>query len=314
VKDAQASSTAKVIAAATIALATDPTTAHLVSPGAATWCKVFLSSRPADRLLAKSAQHPLGRALWRRLEQLTLPGIVEHYWHRKRWIEARCHQAMSADAKRLLVLGAGLDTLGLRLALRHPQLEVVEVDHPATQAAKLQALHQAGHTAPTNLRFLACDLAHQAMPALAASPAPKTLTIAEGVLMYLQPDRVHALFDSVASSGAPGSEFIFSFMSLWPDGGHGFRPRSALIERWLAWRGEPFMWAWPPEGMPELLASHGLQMQELAQTADFTPRTATAPGLQTRAGNPLRGENLVRCTWGAPERAAWSQRLQHREA
>lgn len=300
-KDAQSSSTAKVIAAATIALASDPATAHLVSPGAAAWCDVFLSGRTADRLLAGSARHPVGRTLWRGVERLTLPGIVEHYWHRKRWIESRCRRALETGVQGLVVLGAGLDTLGLRLAVQHPQLSVMEVDHPATQAAKLQALASAGHARPTNLQFVACDLASSALPAWVTEPTVRTLTIAEGVLMYLQSDRVKALFDDVASSGAPGSEFIFSFMTQWPDAGHGFRPRSALIERWLAWRGEPFMWAWPPQQMQPLLAGHGLHMLELAQTADFTPPTPprhinqSVPGVVSIVRQPLQGENLVWC-------------------
>lgn len=301
-KDAQASSTAKVIAAATIALASDPRTAHLVSPGAAPWCQVFLSGRPADRLLAASAGHVLGRALWRGVERLTLPGIVQHYWHRKRWIEDRCRQALGSGVQRLVVLGAGLDTLGLRLALQFAQLEVVEVDHPATQAAKLHALARAGHTRPANLQFVPCDLAVEALPAGVAAPAVRTITVAEGVLMYLQPTRVHALFDSVATSGQEGSEFIFSFMTQWPDGGHGFRPRSALIERWLAWRGEPFMWALAPQQMAGLLAGHGLQLLELAQTAGFTPPAGPSPSGPSDNRQPLQGENLVWCSLGLPKK------------
>lgn len=294
-KDAQASSTSKVIAAATIALASRPETSHLVSPGAAMWCEVFLSGSRADRLLAASARHRVAAALWRTVERLTLPGIVEHYWHRKRWIEARCQQALQRGVQRLVVLGAGLDTLGLRLALQHPHLNVLELDHPATQAAKLNALARAGHAQPANLQFIACDLASSDLPTQVTASTARTLTIAEGVLMYLQTERVNALLGRVAQSGAQESEFIFSFMTQSPQGGCGFRPRSPLIERWLAWRGEPFMWAWPPQQMESLLAGHGLQMLELAQTADFTPPTQHRLGKTSTTAQPLQGENLVWC-------------------
>jgi methyltransferase (TIGR00027 family) len=248
-----------------------------------------------DRLLASSARHPLGRSLWRFVERLTLPGIVEHYWHRKRWIEARCRRALSEGAQRLVVLGAGLDTLGMRLASEFPLLEVVEIDHPATQAAKRHALSQAGQKTPARMQFMSCDLAQADMPALESAQTVQTVTVAEGVLMYLQPQRVQSLLSSVATQGSPKSEFIFSFMTQWPDGGHGFRPRSALIDSWLAWRGEPFMWACPPEHIESLLARNGLHTVELALTRDFTPVAQPASDHRAPRRQPLQGENLVWC-------------------
>ena len=287
-KAGQASSTAKVIAASTIALAADPATASLVSPHAAMWCERLLSGSRADRWLAGSARFGLTRALWRTVESATLPGIVNHYWHRKRWIEARCRSAVSRGVSRVVVLGAGLDTLGLRLAIEHPALQVLELDHPDTQAAKQHALAASGHAGPANLRFVPIDLSREPLPDAATGAAASTLFIAEGLLMYLQPERVDALMAAIAHSQSATLEWIFSFMTRWPDGGNGFRPRSALIERWLAWRGEPFMWALAPPQMPPLLASRGLHMLELALTADYTPAS-------TPRRVALAGENLVRC-------------------
>ena len=51
-KAAQASNTAKVIAASTILLASDPRTSAQVAPGAAALCQILLSGSRADRWLA----------------------------------------------------------------------------------------------------------------------------------------------------------------------------------------------------------------------------------------------------------------------
>jgi methyltransferase (TIGR00027 family) len=290
-KAQQASSTAKVIAASTIALHHDARTAHLVAPGAADLCELMLNRKRSDRWLARSAKHPLTRACWRVVEALTLPGIVPHYWHRKRWIETQCRKALQQGANRVIVLGAGFDTLSLRLLSERPALSALEIDHPATQAAKQQALRAALPPVTHLPRFVAVDLSTQALPDLALGRDDDVVFIAEGVLMYLSAARVQALFDSLRECGAGRVRVIFSFMSQWPDGGHGFRPRSAMIDTWLRWRGEPFMWALQPTKMAALLAQHGFVLQALASTQDFSSAAATGPA------NPgaLSGENLVLC-------------------
>jgi methyltransferase (TIGR00027 family) len=287
-KTEQASSTAKVIAASTLALQSDGATAALVAPGAAALCELFLSGNRSDRWLARSTKNAFTRGLWRQVEALTLPGIVEHYWHRKRWIEQQVRQALRDGVQRVVVLGAGFDTLGYRLAQEQAQLQVLEVDHPATQAAKQRALAGAANRLPTNLNFLAVDLSSQ--PFNDAGAGPLTCVVAEGVLMYLSDQRVDALFHSLRNSPAQRVQVVFSFMTRWPDGRSGFRPRSALIERWLAWRGEPFMWSLEPQAMKAWLMQHGFVLRALASTADFTPAAAKAAGRP-----PLMGENLVCC-------------------
>lgn len=288
-KQAQASNTAKVIAASTILLANDrdARTAALVAPGAVELCQLLLSGRLSDRLLARSAAHPFTRALWRMIERLTLPGIMAHYWHRKRWIEIRCRNAIANGVGRVVILGAGFDTLGLRLSKEMPRLDVIEIDHPATQSAKLNALNNAA-AMPKNIRFIACDLAVEPFPAMPFGDGKACVIIVEGVLMYLPPAEVGRLFDTLRISVGGRAQVGFSFMSTWPDGESGFRPKSWPIERWLAWRDEPFMWSLPPDAMREFLLAHGFRMRELALTREFT---APWPADNSR----LDGENLVWC-------------------
>lgn len=287
-KSDRASSTAKVIAAGTILLAAEGCRPDPVAPGAVELCEGFLSGNPADRLLAASARHPLGRRFWRLVERATLPGIIAHYWRRKRWIEDRCRSAIAEGFERIVVIGAGFDTLGIRLAREIEGIEVIELDHPATQSAKRAALLRHEMTLPENLRFSPIDLT-QELPAILSGHGRATVFILEGVLMYLPESDVSRLLHALPSISPGRSRVIFSFMSRWPDGGSGFRPGSSLIESWLAWKREPFAWCIEPAAIANFLAAHDFDLVEVALTRELFDGTA-APG------DRLEGENLVVCT------------------
>jgi hypothetical protein len=42
--------------------------------------------------------------------------------------------------------------------------------------------------------------------------------------------------------GAPGSQLVFTFMEKQSDGRICFDSQSKLVDWWLRWRGEPFLW------------------------------------------------------------------------
>jgi O-methyltransferase involved in polyketide biosynthesis len=66
--------------------------------------------------------------------------------------------------------------------------------------------------------------------------------VVEGVLMYLDEAAVAGLLRDEIQALCLSSpvRLIFSYMVRWDDGSVGFRPASAWVERWLAWRAEPF--------------------------------------------------------------------------
>ena len=54
------------------------------------------------------------------MERATHPGIVRHWMLRKKWIELRVRAAIADGADQVVVLGAGFDTLGVRMAVERP--------------------------------------------------------------------------------------------------------------------------------------------------------------------------------------------------
>ena len=282
------SATARVIAAATILLANDKRNGWLVAPGADALCAQFLAGTFGDRLLAGSARQPLVRPLWRWLERCTLPGIVVHYWQRKRWIETRCRAAIADGFLRVIVLGAGFDTLACRLAREFPAVEFIEADQPATQAVKRKGMAAMRSATAANLCLVAVDLGHELLPQSLGNDSRPTLVIAEGLLMYLGGERVELLLRSLRQLSTGPVRLVFSYMVRWPDGTSGFRPASRWTDRWLAWRGEPFTWTLEPAAAGAFLTRHGFALTEAASAEDLSAVGPTDDAL-------LQGENLVLC-------------------
>jgi O-methyltransferase involved in polyketide biosynthesis len=286
----QASATARTIALATVLEGISPanSASGLISPCAVKLCSQMLAVDWRSRWLTASVRWRWSRALWRVLERCTLPGIGLHYARRKQVIEQIARQAIADGTQRIVLLGAGFDTLALRLAREFPVLQFVEVDHPATQAQKRRALLNpafADWLLP-NLRWLTADFAQAdqiASPWLTSlgEASVKTLFIAEGLLMYLPLKRIKLLLGTeLAHFG--DAQVLLSYMARWPDGRVGFRPDSLLIQMWLAWVREPFLSALEPEQIAGWMGDLGLQVRDHV----FAPLGAAA----TPA---LLGENLL---------------------
>ena len=78
---------------------------------------------------------------------------------RSRYAEQVLADAVAVGVDQLVVLGAGLDTFAYRNT--HAGLRVVEVDHPATQAWKLERLDDAGITVPDDVVHATVDFERQ---------------------------------------------------------------------------------------------------------------------------------------------------------
>lgn len=120
------SATARLIAACTLYLAHDPRFDAFVPPGAATLSKeLLLASGFRGRLICLAVRHTLLLRVGAIIESRMLPGVSMHYALRKRWLEDRVREAIGRGATQLLILGAGYDSLGHRLAQEMRELQVL---------------------------------------------------------------------------------------------------------------------------------------------------------------------------------------------
>jgi methyltransferase (TIGR00027 family) len=177
--------------------------------------------------------------------EAAMPGVFEGIGERKIFINDKILSAIETGAKQVLVVGAGFDTLCLRLAPQFPEVQFFEVDHPATSAAKAKGVRQEGQ--PANLTLLAADLNKESLSALLLKNESWlgdaiSAVVAEGLFLYLNEEDVLHLFKEVAVCTGVGTRFVFS---------HGVTVKEyQFTNAWLRLIGEPWLSSCATEDLP----------------------------------------------------------------
>jgi methyltransferase (TIGR00027 family) len=235
------------------------------------------------------------RGLMRRVERVTMPGIFLHYLMRKLFIEDAVRSALaepSAGAWQVVVIGAGLDTLGSRLALEGTVQDgvVIEVDHPLTQSVKRRALARYARQ-PTNLELVELDLTVRPLDAALRASSSfdsrlPTVFVAEGLLMYLTAEQVVSFFRALHDLAGPGSRIVFTFMESERSDRVRFKNLSRwyapLFDLWLRRAGEPMQWAIDRRRLGDWLAPSGWTLEEIADRETFRARYLKSAELRER--------------------------------
>ena len=276
-REDQPSSTATLIAAATVFLDGDSRLRGLVPAGAAAWCRKYIASSPASTRVAVSALcHPALRWLARLAERATVPGLMLHFMLRKRLIESAVMEAISHGASQVVVLGAGFDTLALRLHRVQPSVTFIEIDHPATQRHK-RATIELDKAGGRNLIFQPADLTRQTLDEALSNVAvyrrsANSAFVIEGVLMYLTHMEVTALFRLFGAHGGSGSRAVFTVMEPEPGGRIDFHNATPLVKGLLRlWR-EPFMSGMAAAELPLFLHKFGFVLSSVASADNLRAR------------------------------------------
>lgn len=290
-RDEKPSQTALLIARAMVFLSRDPEARVLVPPAAAEAYRWLLESADpaAARLAAVSGGFAPLRALSYASETLVIPGIALHYAVRKRYLEDAARAALTADCSQVVVLGAGLDTLALRLHRERPEVTFFEVDHPATQRLKRRAFETQGpiEGIEPNLHLVELDLARRTLEqalldAPGYRPGADTFVLAEGLSMYLQPAGMDGIFTFLRAHTGPGSRCAFTFLEPQADGRIDFPGASLFARWWLRAVGEPFTWGVRCGELPAYLAERGFTLLELAGADLLRARYLAPAGLAGR--------------------------------
>jgi methyltransferase (TIGR00027 family) len=262
----------------------------------------------AERLLTaagawKPWQSRLASRPWYRrfvawMERRTVPGHVLHLGLRKRLVQDEVETAIEDGVAQLAVVGAGMDTLCLRLAERFPRTRFVEVDHPASQRLKRRAVEKLGEP-PPNLHFLAADLASTPLDeALTSLPAwaggERSLVVAEGVLMYLAAATVEAFFDAVHRATGPASLLLFSYVRRDAAGRLELGKLSRLVRLGQSATGEPLTWGVAEGELAPLLEAHGFRLAGPPERFDLRRRYLEPAGLGDEPLGTIEGFALAR--------------------
>lgn len=273
----QASSTARLIAAATIMREHQGDPSQAAPRDAALWCERFLSQSHLDRFIKLSVKSPAGRVWWRAVERLVLPGIVSHWMRRKQEIDRIARLAAEDGFTQLVVLGSGLDTLAHRLMHEGVFGSVISADHPATLVSVRRALNDAALRVPMlDLDLTTDDLPSVLLACSSFDPGRSTLFVIEGVLMYLPEHVVAKVFRSIASLPVPNARLLASWMLQIPGRPMGFHDQAMLVPRWLKQIGEPMLWESMPAKVERLLIETGWNATRLIDLSETNPDDANA--------------------------------------
>jgi methyltransferase (TIGR00027 family) len=297
-RDDMPSNTALLVARSIVLAAEDDRLRKLVARG-----EVEILSRilgDADGWFGWARRRAWMRGIFFKGMDLMVPGIVPHYLARKRRIEVAVRDGLAGGATRLVVLGAGFDTLAWRLHGEYPEVEFVELDHPATQAVKRRTLGDAANFSYRQVDLAVDPLGDRLNPAAGVS----TVFVAEGLTMYLREDRVAALLRDLASHAGTAGRVIFTFMEEDETCSIGFRGQNPLVAAWLKLRSEPFLWGVRRDRLPGFLASCGLGDSELHDEVRLREEVLVSRGLdEVRLA---RGECVCLCAPISNERDASS--------
>ncbi len=169
------------------------------------------------------------------------------------------HAAIGAGLTQYVILGAGFDTF----SLRHPELQVqvFEVDHPATQRIKRERVRRVAGHLPSNLAFVPVDFeADRLDEALVRSrldaEQPAFFSWL-GTTYYLTKDAISETLGYIAAVAAPGSRLVLDYKlarHLIPEQG---LPLNDKLERLVKRLGEPMISEFAPEELNDEMANLG---------------------------------------------------------
>ena len=201
-----------------------------------------------------------------------LPGQFEAFGHRKAFCERQARDGIGDGATQILVLGAGYDTMGWRLAPEFSGVNFFEIDHPATARLKAKGIEAMGQRG--NLCLIAEDLGEQKLVDVLNTneswdQSAQTVIIAEGLVMYLPPEAVRDLFCQCAVITGDGSRIVFSYIPTGTDGRPDAGPWTGLMLWLQKLVGEPWIWSIRPEELGLFLEESGWTN---AQTLEGTTR------------------------------------------
>jgi len=192
---------------------------------------------------------------------------------RNRYAEDMLLFGIERGLRRYVILGAGLDSFAYRRPDLAGRIQVVEIDHPATQKWKRQRLVDLGLRQPFNLISLPIDLSEQnLLDELSRGDITREPVFLSwlGVTQYLRKEAVLRnlqLFTHLAS----GTEIVFSYIVPHDTLNEENQALFTIFGQSTANRGEPWKTFFKPA---ELMR----QLQELGYKSieNLTPEEANA--------------------------------------
>jgi methyltransferase (TIGR00027 family) len=206
-------------------------------------------------------------------------GLVDHITLRTTAIDRALAEAVHAGASQLVVLGAGLDARAFRTDVLG-EVDVIEVDHPATQRHKSERI---GGRSPRarSLTLVAVDFERDDLDTRLAEGGHDrdrpTVWIWEGVTPYLVPLATDATLQVIGARSARGSRAIVTYaLRALPPFPVALR---GLVRAGFSALGEPLRDLTSPEELAARLDRVGFSVIEDTDSTEWARRVDRGRGL-----------------------------------
>ncbi len=260
------SQTALKVALNIIALGNVPEVAKVLPKGIVEMTSKLLSESGATPQRRIDMHHkPKITFLYKKFDWI-LPGQFKSFAYRKAFCENSVREGIEKGATQVLVLGAGFDTLGLRLASDYPNVRFFEIDNPYTAEYKIKALIKIGK--PENLIVIPEDLGEKSLKKVLEENSvwnseAKSVIIAEGLLQYLEPSAVKELFNQCYKVTGEESKIALTYTGKGENGKPYAGPHTKLVMWLMKITGEPWLWSATKDELKNLLNETGWRYSEV---------------------------------------------------
>jgi methyltransferase (TIGR00027 family) len=206
------------------------------------------------------------------------PGVMGFLAARARYIDDYLQSCIKEGLEQLVILGAGYDSR----AYRFEQLKsrkVFEVDHPATQEAKLAKLKKILGRLPEHVVYVPIDFTQETLEKRLYESGYdrelKTLFIWEGVTQYLTPEAADSTLAFVARNSGRGSSIIFDYIYTSLLNGTFKRGEVKRMRRYRGFTGEGLTFGIEESTIEDFLGQRGFEQiknvtNEFLKQAYFT--------------------------------------------
>lgn len=218
----------------------------------------------------------IGWLLRRHFISESLRPITAQVVARAKYAEEKLEQAVSKGISQYVIIGAGFDSFCLRRPEFAADLQIYEIDHPATQEIKQMRLTEILDSSPEGVEFLGVDLEKRTIAdALSSSSFLKderAFFSWLGTVPYLSKGAVSCVLRDLASFATRESEIVFDYSiptSMWAQ-----EDRQALIRvlRIIERRGEAIKSFFVPDAFPDDVARLGYHILENISPAELNKR------------------------------------------
>ena len=195
---------------------------------------------------------------------------------RTRYAEDALQVAVGRDTRQYVIVGAGLDSFALRQPDFARDVDVFEIDYPATQDLKRHRLRDCGVPLPSRLHFVPADLSREEISDALARSAFRSTDPAFfswlGVTQYLTREANLGTLRGIAACAASGSELVFTYVEQSALGRNRASTSIARLQGAFAAAREPWLSGFDPSELAEVLDALGLMLIEDLNGSDAKSR------------------------------------------